>query len=136
MLEYFLKLLKDELKLAEIGSKNQLGEFLLPLNQETTILLKELDPGIGYFSRIDLFPTEKREEFVIYLMKANYLGQGTGGAVIGLDGEEKFLTLSLVLPYEVNYKAFRESLEDFVNYLDFWRDEIKKHKKIANESVV
>lgn len=135
MLEYFLKLLKEELHLGEIGPKNEHGEYLLPLHPETTVLLKNLDPGAAFFSRIAAFPIEKKEELVIHLMKANFLGQGTGGGVIGLDENEKFLTLSLAMPYEINYKAFRDSLEDFTNYLDYWRGEIKRHEQAAKEGL-
>ena len=58
-------------------------------------------------------------------MKANFLGQGTGGAVIGMDPEENLLTLSLLLPYDMNYKMFREALEDFANFLDYWKTELR-----------
>ena len=64
-------------------------------------------------------------------MKANFLGQGTGDATIGLDENENFLTLSLVLPYDMNYKMFKDALEDFVNYLDYWKEELIRHKKAA-----
>ena len=69
-------------------------------------------------------PLNKREEVFMYLMKANLLGQGTGGSIIGLDRDEKFLTLCLVLPYDMKYKVFKDALEDFTNYLDFWKNEL------------
>ena len=59
-------------------------------------------------------------------MKANLLGQGTGGAAIGIDPSEKFFTLSEVLEFEVNYKTFHEKLEDFLNYIDYWKEEVPK----------
>jgi len=70
------------------------------------------------------------------LMKANLLGQGTGEQAIGLDHEEKSLTLSCIIPYDINYKEFKEKIEDFVNYLDYWRLESEKMKKNANESIL
>ena len=81
---------------------------------------------IYFYSNITACPTEKRELIFTHLMKANLLGDGTGGATIGLDNDEKFLTLSYVMPYESNYENFKEQLEDFVNYLLFWEEEIKK----------
>ena len=57
-------------------------------------------------------------------MKANLLGQGTGGAAIGIDSSEKFFILTHTFPFEINYKTFHESLEDFLNYIDFWKEEI------------
>ena len=62
-------------------------------------------------------------------MKANFLGQGTGGARIGVDPDDKFLTLSHGFPYEMNYQLFKESIEDFVNYVVYWREEIAKFEQ-------
>ena len=76
-------------------------------------------------------PYEEREDLFIYLMRANLLGQGTGGSRIGLDEEEKNLTLSLGLPYDMNYHAFKEAFEDFVNHLIYWRDTVAKFEKNA-----
>ena len=61
-------------------------------------------------------------------MKANFLGQGTGGATIGLKEDESFLTLSLSLPYEMNYRAFKDAVEEFVNYLEYWKSEAARHE--------
>lgn len=69
------------------------------------------------------------------LMKANFLGQGTLGGAIGIDDEEKFLTLSLTLPYDVNQRTFKEAVEDFANILDFWRDEVARFEKNSSEGI-
>jgi len=42
---------------------------------------------------------------------------------------EKDLTLSLGLPYELNYSIFREKFEDFVNYLVYWKEEVTKFEQ-------
>jgi len=63
------------------------------------------------------------------LMHANFLGQGTGGARIGIDAEEKVLTLSVGFPYEMNYPPFKECVEDFVNYVVYWRDDVAKFER-------
>ena len=62
-------------------------------------------------------------------MKANYLGQATGSSRIGLSSDEKFLTLSLGMPYEMNYRIFREIVEDFVNFVLYWREEVANFVK-------
>ena len=72
----------------------------------------------------------------MYLMKANLLGQGTGGATLAMDENENFLTLSLVLPYDMNYKTFKDALEDFANYLDFWKAELIRHQKTAEQPLI
>ncbi len=124
LLEQHLERLVDELELAPYAEKE--GKFQLMLGT-VSVSFKELDPGLLLFSQLGSVPEKKREELFILLMKANFLGQGTGGGVIGLDGEEKFLTLSLAIPYDVNYGAFKEAVEDFVNYADYWRKELAQH---------
>ncbi len=99
------------------------------MNEDVEVALKDLDPGVAMQGQICVCPRARREELFIHLMRANLLGQGTGGSRIGIDPDEKFLTLSLGLPYEMNYKIFKESLEDFVNYLIYWREEIAKFEK-------
>jgi hypothetical protein len=39
------------------------------------------------------------------------------------------LTLSHGFPYEMNYQAFKESVEDFVNYVVYWREEVSKFER-------
>jgi hypothetical protein len=67
-------------------------------------------------------------------MQANYLGQLTGPSRIGLSQDGKYLTLSLSIPYELTYRSFRELLEDFVNFLLYWREEVVKFE--AEQRVV
>ncbi len=74
-------------------------------------------------------PARDKEEFYLLLMRANFLGQGTKDAILGMDQEEKSLTLSLIIPYEIDSKTFKEKLEDFVNFVDYWRDELDRHTK-------
>lgn len=123
MLEECLTQLVENLALEDALSKeNKL--YILKLHKELIITFRELDLGCTFFSTIGMCPLNKREEVFIYLMKANLLGQGTGGSIIGLDRDEKFLTLCLVLPYDMKYKVFKDALEDFTNYLDFWKNEL------------
>ncbi len=135
MLEQLLRKLIDDMELGQMPIKDEQGIYLLNLSSEMQISLKELDPGACFHAPLSLLQIPKREELMIYLMKANFLGQGTGGSVIGLDENEKFLTLSLVLPYDMNYKSFKDSLEDFANYVDYWREELIQFKKASEESV-
>ena len=96
--------------------------------------MKDLDPGFYFSSNIGPLPKKKTEDFLMLLMKANFLGQGTGGATLGLKEDESFLTLSLSLPYEMNYKAFKDSLEEFANFVEFWKKESVRHELEAEKS--
>jgi hypothetical protein len=132
MLEQHLQQLVSDLELPPIAPKNEKGEYLLSINPETSLTFTELDPGFFLCSQIGSCPTVKKEEFFILLMKANLLGQGTGGNVIGLTEDENVLTLSLEIPYDLNYKLLRDAVEDFVNYVDFWRAESVRHQQTAS----
>ena len=110
--------------------------YLIKINDDIEVKIWDTDPGFYFHSNIIECPQEKKEELFIYLMRANLLGQGTKRSRIGLDKEEKFLTLSYDLAYEVKYIEFKEKLEDFVNYISYWRKEIEQHKKIAKETIL
>ncbi|MCI0381448.1 MAG: type III secretion system chaperone [Chlamydiae bacterium] len=105
------------------------GIYRIPINEKLTISLKPEESGFSLFSPIIACPKKYREELFMFLMKANFLGQGTLEAIIGFDQDEKFLTLSFQIPYDMNYRAFKEKLEDFSNVVDYWRGEIVQFEK-------
>lgn len=124
MIERYLRAVCEEYSL-RFPRKEKTGVYPLSIGDET-ILVKNLEPGISFFSVMRKLPEKKKEDLFLYLMRANLLGQGTGNCRIGIEEKEEFLTLSLGLPYEMSYQVFQESLEDFVNYLNFWREEVTK----------
>lgn len=128
MLREFIKQLCKELAIG-IPKLSEKKIYPFRLTSDVEVALKDLEPGVAMQAQICPCPKLKREEIFIYLMRANLLGQGTGGSRIGIDQDEKFLTLSLGLPYEMNYKIFKEALEDFVNYLIYWRDVVTKFER-------
>lgn len=136
LLESYLKTLAEELEMDAVPEREAGNVFRLDLNPLTQIVLQELDPGFSLWGKIGPCPTVKKEELFMLLMKANFLGQGTGGASIGLDENGNLLTLSSVFPYDMSYKTFRDALEDFANFADYWREELIRHKKAAEESIL
>jgi hypothetical protein len=129
MLKSFMEKLSNELRLSLEWPSPEKKEFSLKINENIVASLRDLNPGVAMSAKIGRCPSKKKEELFIYLSRANLLGQGTGGCRIGLDVDEKTLTLSRGLPYEMNYQAFKESFEDFVNYLVYWREEVAKFEK-------
>ena len=126
-IERLIEILAKELKI-EIPKKDKNGCFQLKIQALTPISIKELNPGIFFSAKIMELPKEgNKETLYIYLMKANLLGQGTGGGAIGIDASEKYLTLSQSLPFEVNYEVFHDTLEDFLNYIDYWKEEASRY---------
>ncbi len=126
MLKEHLKKLTHELDLKEEFKEDKDKTFSIQITFDAKITFKQLDPGISISANIIENPKQKKEDIYLKLMHANLLGQGTGGSVIGLDNEEKFLTLSLALPYEISYSELKENLETFTNYLLYWKDNIQE----------
>ena len=124
MLERFLDQLCADLEFNAVPSRDETGKFPLRLNDSLTIFIEPLDPGFYFSARLSTCPSRKLEELFTHLMQANFLGQGTGGACIGLSEDEKFLTLSHHLSYDMNYTDFKQRLEDFANFVDYWKTEI------------
>lgn len=127
MIQGFLEKLSTELSV-QLPKQKEKKNFSFFLNANIMVNVRDLEPGVSMQAPLVACPTTKKEDLFIYLMRANLLGQGTGGARIALDSEEKTLTLLLGLPYEMNYQLFRETFEDFVNHLIFWRNEVEKFK--------
>lgn len=126
----------EELDIHPKPTVNEKLQYKLILGSDIELLIQEFDNHAFVSSKIQKCPLEKKEELFIQLMEANLLGQGTGNSAIGLDPEEKFLTLSLILPYELNYTLFKETVEDFVNYLFFWREKIDTFEQQNKESIL
>lgn len=129
MLDTYLSKLTDQFgiekhKMIGRGAYELAGLGSFPL------FFKETEPGFYLESVITTCPDQKLEELFSLLMNANFLGQGTGGGCIALDGEGKFLTLSVDLPYDMEYKNFLEILEDFINYREYWKEEIQKQQTV------
>lgn len=123
--ERLLEILAENLHLEAIPQKDKDGIYRLKLPPNFQVGVSELNPGVFFSSLILPIPKEgSKESLFIYLMKANLMGQGTGGGAIGIDPTEKFFTFSQSLPFEMNYQVFKESLEDFLNYITYWQEEI------------
>ena len=128
MLKDLLTPLCTELSLPIPPLENE-TQCSLSINDDTKIFFRSDNEKLFLKCSLIPCPLQNRETLFLNLMKANLLGESTGGGVIGLDEEEKFLTLSIILPYELDYQAFRESVEDFVNFVVYWRKEIERVSK-------
>ncbi len=130
MLDKFLIRLSQELSISP-PQKGVDSLYTWRVAPSLEVKIADLSPGIGLSAQIMDCPLNKREDLFVYLMRANLLGQGTGGARIGLSRDEKSLTLSLGLPYEINQMILREKLEGFLNYVLHWREEIPRYMGLS-----
>lgn len=126
MLEPFMQSIAQELELPELSPTGK-GEYTIPF-EDYAIIIAPIQDGFSLFCNVILFPKENREKFLMHAMHANLFGQGTNGAVVGLSEDGNLLTLSKVVDYNVDYKEFRDTLEDFLNAIDYWREETLTHK--------
>lgn len=103
------------------------GIYAFPL-EEGNVLISEIPRGFMFKCEVAPYPKVKEEIFVTHAMLGNLFGQGTKGAVLGVSLDGTTLTLTQMIDYDVEYKEFRDLLEDYINSVDLWRDEVANHK--------
>lgn len=130
-LEAFVNQLREELEMEAMSPNDRLSDFpkafRLELDNHLDISLKEKNPGIWMKAPLRAPPDEKLEELYTHLMEANLFGQGTRGSSIGLDASGEMLELQMELKYELNYRSFRDAVEDFANLIEYWQTHIDAH---------
>ncbi|MBI5274591.1 MAG: type III secretion system chaperone [Chlamydiales bacterium] len=129
ILDQHLDQFEKEFKRKSLFIKEKEHVYYFSADHPFPIYVRYLDPGVHFFSTLHAIPTKNLESFFMYIMSANYLGLGTGKSIIGLEPNEKFLTLSMAIPYEENYMEFKELLEEFLNHLQYWKDQIETYIK-------
>lgn len=129
MLEIYIPKLVKDLKLGETTLASGVpGVYTLPLDEDLTINISELGAGVQLRSNIAPFPKANQEMFAARAMFGNLFGQGTHDAILGLSPDGNTLTLTRTIDYNIDYKEFRETLEDFIAAIDLWREEAVNHK--------
>lgn len=124
MLQNFIPRLIHDMELGDINlSSGVPGIYTLPLDEGLSVNMTDIPGGYILKSNIGPYPKTKEDLFLSQAMLGNLFGQGTKGAILGVNPEGTLLTLTLIVDYPVEYKDFKESLEDFINILDFWREE-------------
>jgi Tir chaperone protein (CesT) family len=125
-LQEFIHKLCDDLEIDTKPTINEKLEYTFSLLDDIELYMIEFEDHAFIRCNIAELKDEKKAELLAFLMNENFLGQGTGRTTIGIDESEKNLTLSLLMPYELNYIFFKEKIEDFVNFVYYLRDEITK----------
>jgi hypothetical protein len=109
------------------------GVYRVPLDEGVSFTISQQSgdarhEGIALISSIAAIPKGREEELYTHALLGNLFGQGTKQAVLGLNDNGSILTLSRFIDYDVNFQAFREIVEDFINTIDFWREEALKYQ--------
>lgn len=96
----------------------------LVIGDDLSVLISGDPDGsrLQFSGTISSFPDGDRASVATALLKANYNGQGTGAAALALDP----LTDDVVLTraFDVAGGDLTKAIEEFANYLEFWRSRI------------
>lgn len=127
MLEELIHNLLKDIELDIKPSKLDSLTYRIDLAPDLSVTIKATDPGYYMQIGIDRVPERETETLFLTLMEANLLGQGTGGGVLGISPDENRIVLSRKILHDLTYREFKEKMEEFVNYVEFWRMEIQNH---------
>jgi len=103
------------------------GQTAFDLEIEGVLVsITDAPPGMELFAVLDkLAEVENYEPLYRKLLRANFLGQATSRATLGLDEDGERVTLSLFVPTVRSYREFHDAIEDFVNAVSFWKEEVR-----------
>mgnify|MGYP006272485833 CR=1 FL=1 len=106
------------------GSK---GYFQLQISDEIRIELRHLEgDGVFFRTNLFLFLSPEKEMMFRQLLEANYLYQSTMGCVLGMDPNDKYITLSLYVYSPMTKNLLWDSLELFCNAWDYLKHNFEK----------
>ncbi|HRW57995.1 MAG TPA: type III secretion system chaperone [Chlamydiales bacterium] len=115
---------------------NQDNQSVMIFSDDIEILFEKKEDQMHFFANI-LMIDESCEGIILeHVMKGNLLRRGTGKNILGLSDDGKYLTLRNLVSYEESYEDFKNSIEDFINYLLFWKKEIEEITKRAKASTL
>lgn len=127
MLDTMMKKLAEELGLEGALATEVPGVYNFPVDEGLAVILSEIPYGFALSSTLTKCPKNQEEELYSAALLANLFGNGTDRCLLGLDTEGNQLTLSREIDYNIEYKEFRDILEDFINTAEFWRDEARAY---------
>lgn len=131
MLAKFIQQLTKDLEIQGSLATEVPGVYQFPIDDELTALISEIPQGFTMSCTFVDCPKGNDEELFTQLLFANLYSEGTEGCIIGLDEEGLKLTLSRKIDYNIDYKEFKDLIEDFLNTIDFWRVEVKAYAKVV-----
>jgi hypothetical protein len=134
-LKQFIEKLSIDLGFEQALEANEDGSYSLRLEPEIDVTIKEHgEQNILFYTKVADMPQMHAEDFLLKTLAANLFGRETGGAMLGLDREGKKVVMLDLLIEEQNYHTFHDRLEDFVNYVDAWRQETVEFSEQHNEA--
>lgn len=132
MLSSLMQELAKEWELEQGLPEETPGVYKIPLDEGVSLTLTKAGGTHGenltLTSTIASIPKGKEEILFEQALLGNLFGQGTKHAVLGLNDSGNLLTLSQCIDYDITFQDFRNIIEDFINTMDFWRQEVLKYQ--------
>jgi predicted Rdx family selenoprotein len=123
MLERFMSLISKELELDQELQPSAPGVFLLPMDENNVIEISALPEGFYLRSTLANVLPANPEVFFTQMMQANLFYQATMGSTLGLNEDADKIVITRLVESDATYEEFHDALEDFMNSIDFWRQE-------------
>lgn len=128
MIERFMQQLSEEMELKTPLEPKERGVYAIPFDEGLNIEASTIPDG--YMLRC-LIPTPLKvtaDDPYTEMLFANLFFRGTGGCTLGLNESGDQITLTKTLEANADYRLFRDTVEDFLNSVDFWRAEALNYK--------
>ncbi len=128
MIGKFEQLLNSLGQTVGIADLNHGGEGYCCLGFDDLVVHFQYTPGddsVLIFSRLAEINTDDLQQLYGLLLSANNFWQGTGGATLGVDGDEEAVYLAQRLPISVlTPGSFEQLLNTFVSAAERWAKEV------------
>ncbi len=122
MLNEFLKQFAKEYWEGEDRFTKEAGSYNLTFGKDLSITIKEMpNKGLAFLGEVAPLPLGRVEEYLLKIMEANLFGKETGENVLALSSDGKQVILTRSFYESITYPLFRETIEDFLNYLESWK---------------
>lgn len=124
MLDTFMRQLSKELELDSPLEASVPGVYEYLVEEDLPVIISAIQPqGFSLSTIVGPYPKDKEDEFLTLMMAGNLFGLNTLGASLGLTADGNLMTLSRIISARIDYREFKEILEDFFHVLYCWREQ-------------
>ncbi len=128
-LEMLIKELEKAWGLEQPLSQSGSGAYIIPLDVHLPLSVSQLSSGqIVLSSPFAKVPEKDVEKAYETLLNGNLFGQATNGALLGMSADCEWLTLTKEIGYDIDFKEFKDCVEDFINTVEFWQEETAQYR--------
>jgi hypothetical protein len=100
---------------------------VIEINETLKIEISAIEGGGAFFrTNLALILFSDKEKVYRQLLESNFLYQSTLGCVLGIDPEEKYITLGMYVYTKVNLSSLWDNLEHFCNAVEYWKHNLEK----------